>query len=336
MPDFIYPSAVALRQVSQELAPRLAANRRAFDILPLNNVDDDLLIWEQRDNFIGLQQIRGINGEPTRVKLTGGKRYSMSPGYYGEYQIIDEMQLTRRRPWGTFTGAIDVGDLVLEAQQKLLQRELDRQELIVWTLLATGTFSVSDGAAVLQTDSYTTQTFAAGVPWATIATSTPLADIRAIQLKSRGYSVNFGAAARMYMNRTTFNALLSNTNAGDLGGRRGAGLSSINGPAQLNELLAMDDLPAIVVYDDGYIDETGTFQLFIPNNKVIVVGARRDNDPVGEYRITRSAMNPDMGPGSYDKVVDDPDEVPRTVIVHRGHAGGPILWHPAAVVVATV
>jgi hypothetical protein len=250
--------------------------------------------------------------------------------------IIDERQITQRRPWGSFAGSIDITDLVREAQDKLLNRELDRQELTVWTLLATGTFSVSDGTSVLHTDSYTTQTYSAGVVWATAATSAPLADFRAVQLKSRGYSVNFGAQAKAFMNRSTLNALLSNTNAADIGGRRLAGLSSINSLDDANRLLAMDDLPQLVPYDQGYIDEAGTFQLFIPNNKVIVVGARRDGDPVGEYRLTRNANNPDVGPGSYDKVVDDPNRVPRTVEVHRGHNGGVVIYHPAAVVVMTV
>jgi hypothetical protein len=337
MPDFVYPSSIVLQQIAQELAPRLEANRRIFDILPIVNADSYILEWEQRDNYLGLQQIRGLNGDPPRVKQTGAKRYMMQPGAYGEFKLIDEMQLTVRRPYGTLGNApIDVTDLVREAQDHLLQRRLDRIESIGWTLLASGTFSVAQGNVVMQTDSYTMQTFAASVPWATIATATPLADIRAIQLKSRGYSVNFGAQATMYMNRTTFNAMLSNTNQADLGGRRGAGLQTINGPAQLNELLALDDLPNIVVYDDGYIDDTGTFQLFVPNNKVIVVGARRDGDPVGEYRMTRNANNQGMAPGPYMRVVDDPDRIPRSIEIHDGHNGGPVLYHPAAIVVATV
>jgi hypothetical protein len=336
MADFLFPSAIELRQVAQELVPRLAAARPAFDIFPITNVNSDLLEWEQMDNFTGLQQVRGLNGMPSRVKPTGGKRYLYTPGAYGEFQLIDERQITQRRPWGSFAGSIDITDLVREAQDKLLNRELDRQELTVWTLLATGTFSVSDGTSVLHTDSYTTQTYSAGVVWATAATSAPLADFRAVQLKSRGYSVNFGAQAKAFMNRSTLNALLSNTNAADIGGRRLAGLSSINSLDDANRLLAMDDLPQLVPYDQGYIDEAGTFQLFIPNNKVIVVGARRDGDPVGEYRLTRNANNPDVGPGSYDKVVDDPNRVPRTVEVHRGHNGGVVIYHPAAVVVMTV
>lgn len=337
MPDFVYPSAIVLQQINQELAPRLMANRRAFDILPTREVDSHLLEWEQKDNYLGLQQVRGLNGQPSRVKQTGGKRYQMQPGVYGEYEMLDELQLTVRRPWGSFSGgAIDVTDLVREAQDKLLQRRLDRIESMIWTLIATGTFSVADGTSVLHTDSYTTQTFSAAVPWATVATATPLADLRAIQLKSRGFSVNFGAQAMAYLNRSTMNALLSNTNQADIAGRRTSGLGTIQSAAQVNQLTAMDDLPTFVVYDDGYIDDSGVFQLFVPNNKVIIVGARRDGDPVGEFRYTRNASNPGMAPGPYMKVVDDQDEVPRTVVVHDGFNGGPVMYHPAAIVVATV
>lgn len=336
MTDFVYPSAVVLQQINQELVPRLMANRRIFDILPTAEVDSHLLEWEQKDNYLGLQQVRGLNGQPSRVKQTGGKRYQQQPGVYGEFEYLDEMQLTVRRQWGSVAGSIDVSDLVREAQDKLLQRRLDRIESVGWTLLATGTFSVLDGTSVLASDAYTTQTFSASVPWATVATATPLADLRAVQLKSRGYSVNFGAQATAYLNRSTMNAILNNTNATDLYGRRTGGLGTFNSLAQVNELVAMDDLPTFVVYDDGYLDDTGTFQLFIPNNKVIVVGQRRDGDPIGQYRYTRNANNPGLAPGPYMKVVDDPDRVPRNVEIHDGHSGGVVLWHPAAVVVLTV
>jgi hypothetical protein len=335
MADLIYPMDVELIQVAQTLEPRLTANRPIFDVLPLRTVDNHLLEWEQVDNFIGLQQIRGLNGQPTRVKQIGGKRYAMIPGIYGEFALLDELELTVRRGWGSFAGPINVTDLILEKQNQLLQRRYDRIELIGWTLLATGTFSVSDGASVLHTDSYTTQTFAAGVAWATVATATPLADFRAVQLKSRGLSVNFGAGGRAYMNRTTFNSLLSNTNANDFGGRKAQFGESINGPLGVNRVMAADDLPEIVIYDMGYIDDTNTFQLYIPNNKVIVVGQRPAGQVVGEYRFTRNATNPDRAPGPYMMTVES-ERPPKTIEVHDGHNGGPVLYQPSSIVVMTV
>jgi hypothetical protein len=339
MADLIYPSNIELQAVAQQLMPRLTADRPIFEVLPLRAVDSHILEWEQMDNFIGLQQVRGLNGMPSRVKQIGGKRYLMTPGVYGEFAMLDEQQLTIRRPWGAFTsgvgGAIDVGDLILEKQNQLLQRRIDRIEQIGWTLLATGTFSVSDGASVLHTDSYTFQTFAAGTAWATVATSTPLADFRAVQLKSRGLSVDFGAGSKAYMNRTTFNSLLSNTNANDFGGRKGNFGASINGPVGVNQVMAADDLPEIVIYDMGYIDDSNVFQLYVPNNKVVVVGRRPSGQPVGEYRFTRNSNNPDFAPGPYMMTIRE-ERPPMSIEVHDGHSGGPVLYQPSSIVVMTV
>jgi hypothetical protein len=334
--DLIYPSDIALKQVAQTLLPTFMEGRRIFDFLDLVEVDDHVLAWEQKDNFVGLQQVRGLDGDPSRVKNVGGKRYIMEPGVYGEFMVINERDITARRQFGTLNDAINIDDLVREKQDQLLVRRLDRIEQIGWTLVSTGTFSVADGNSVLHTDAYTTQTYSAGTAWGTVATATPLADLRAIQLKSRGYSVDFGSRAVVYMNRTTFNQMIANTNAADLGGRRVTGFQTVNGPNQLNELLSQDDLPNIAIYDRGYLNDSGTFTLFIPNNKAIVIGARTDGAPVGEYRLTRNANNPGASAGPYMKTVDDPDRVPRTIEVHDGHNGGPILYHPSAIVVATV
>src|SRR5947209_8044074 len=98
--DFLYPTSIELQQVEQELMPRLTANDPLLsDIMPIRNVDSHLLEWEQRDNFRGLQGVRGLNGEPSRVKPIGGKRWMMQPGVYGEFYQIDEQQLTARRGW---------------------------------------------------------------------------------------------------------------------------------------------------------------------------------------------------------------------------------------------
>jgi hypothetical protein len=52
--------------------------------------------------------------------------------------------------------------------------------------------------------------------------------------------------------------------------------------------------------------------------------------------MTRNANNPGAAPGAYQKVVDNTDDVPRTVIVHDGHNGGPVVYYPSAICVMTV
>lgn len=342
--DFAFPSSAELTQVSQELMPQLVQDDPIFNLFPIVNDDADLLLWEQKDNYTGLQGIRGLGGAPTFVKMVGGKRYMYTPGYYGEALKVDEAQLTRRRPWGQFQGAIDATDLVMEAHDKLLQRRLNRMRWILWTLLTTGTFAVNDGfdTQTLHTDTYSVQTYSAGTGWGTPATSTPLADLRAVQLKHRGYSLAFDRGATGFMNQVTANHLLSNTNNADVYGRRTAGLGTFNSidnaVAGMNTLFLSDNLPQVQVYDEGYIDDSNTFHTWIPDNTVVVVGRRLPGDPLGNYRMTRNAMNPDMAPGPYMKThdsVNDPATA-RTITVEDGHNGGPVIYHPAGVVIMSV
>src|SRR5688572_8477721 len=181
MPTFSFPTAAELRRVAQDKLPNLIAQRPIFDIMPIETSDSHILLWEQEDNYVGLQQIRGLNGAPGRVKKTGAKRFVMQPGVYGEYTTIDEQELTERRQWGTFDAPVSIDDLVMKEQDRLLGRRLDRVEKIGWDLLTAGTFSVAgpDGLTY-QTDTYALQTASAAVPWATSATATPLADFRAV------------------------------------------------------------------------------------------------------------------------------------------------------------
>jgi hypothetical protein len=337
MTTYQFPDAVELRKIEQQKLPRLMAERPIFDVFPIREVNSHLVEWEQQDNYIGLQQVRGLNGAPPKVARIGLKRYAFQPGVYGEFSMIDEIELTRRREMGTFGDQVNIDELVMGEQDRLMLRYLDRIELIGWTLLTTGTFSVSTLLGpILHTDSYTTQTFTAGVAWGTSATATPLADFRQVKLKARGYSVRFDSTAKAFMNSTTANQLYSNNNSTDLFGRRTGGFGTLNSPAQINGLLLGDNLPQIVEYDEGYYDDTGTFQLFIPNNKVIVVGSRPGGTPVAEYLMTRNANNPNSAPGTYTKVVDDENDVPRTVAIHNGHNGGPALYFPSAIVLMTV
>lgn len=337
MSTFVYPTAAELKAIERVKVPVLTQDDPLFQIMPMVDVDYHILEWEQGDNFTGLQTVRGLDGQPGRVKALGGSRFRIEPGVYGEFKTIDELALTTRRQWGTWDRPVDISDLVTEAQDHLLNRRIDRIRKIGWDLLGTGTFSVADGEGITRhTDSYTLQTYNAST-WGTASSATPLADFRAVQLKGRGKSTDFGARAKAYMSRVTFNSMTANTNAADLGGKRQAGLATVQGVAAINAVLMEEDLPMVVVYDDGYLDTNGVFQPFIPDNVVIVVGVRPGNAPIADYAMTRNANNPNLEPGAYTKVVDNGDrEVPRLIAVHDGHNGGPRIYFPGSVCVMDV
>lgn len=337
--DILIPSAAELRLVAQQLVPTLTLQDPIFQHFPITEEDADILMWEQEGFYTGVQGVRGLNGQPGRVKTAGLNRYLAEPGVYGEFMLLEERDLTKRRQYGTFGTVIDASDLVINRQKQLLTRRISRIRQIAWTLAATGQYSVAQTIGgqtfIMATDSYTFQTFAASPSWSTFATATPLADFRAVKLLQRGYSVSFGRQAKAYMNQTTFNNLIKNTNNADLFGRRTTGLATIENVNQLNALVAGDDLPTVVIHDDNYRDDTTAVQMFVPNNTVVVIGKRTLGDPVGEYRMTRNASNPGMAPGPYMAVKDNQD-TPRQIKVHDGHNGGPVVFQPAAIVIMSV
>ncbi|MCD9188244.1 MAG: major capsid protein [Pyrinomonadaceae bacterium] len=333
MPDFIYPTNEELKTIEQTKIHALSMNDPIFEHFPIVDVDSHVLSWEQRDNYKGLQQVRGLNGQPKRVNAVGGKKFTIEPGVYGEFATIDEIELTTRRQWGSFNQPVNIDDLVTEKQDQLLARRIDRIKAVLWTLVTLGVFTVlNELGQTVYGGTFPVQSFTAGVAWGTSATATPLANFRAVQLLSRGYSVDFGTRAKAYMNRVTFNKLVQNLNANDLAGRRTSGLNSVLNLTEINAILAGEGLPMIVVYDEGYLNDAGTFVPFIADDKVIVIGARPANQPVGDYAMTRNANNPNMEAGAYMKVVDDEDDVPRLITVHDGHNGGPRIYFPSAIV----
>lgn len=336
-----YPTSAELFAIEQDLMPRLEEGRVGLQLFPRVTKDASKVMWEQRDNFIGLQQIRGLNGQPPSVKKTGMKRFDMRPGFYGEFELIDEEDLTERRQLGEFGLPVTIDDLVGVAQTKLLQRELDRCELIIWTLLVTGTFSVSSSSGILHTDTFPIKTFTTSTTWlSNLTTAVPLQDIRTVQLNQRGQSARYDSSAKMYMNLKTANGLLNNSNAADIGAKfRLQYGRTIENLGDINTILKSNDLPEIIVYDQGYYPEPAgsAFTTFIPDSKVVVVGTRPMGQTVGEYQMTRNANNPDLGPGAYTIVIDRVDmKIPRTIEVHRGHNGGPAIYYPGAITVMNV
>jgi hypothetical protein len=117
------------------------------------------------------------------------------------------------------------------------------------------------------------------------------------------------------------------------------GLAQPLGFNDINQVLGGEALPQLVVHDEGYLDDDGVFQNFIPNNRVIVVGVR-PGAKLGEYQMVRNATNPNMEPGAYTRVWDsntvDGGRPPRLIEVHDGHNGGPALMFPGDIVLMTV
>lgn len=345
--QYVYPTSVELSAIDQDFLPVLMQSDPIFKKFPVQTHDAALVSWEQRDSYTGLAQVRGYDGKFVAVPTYGIKKYNMDPGVYGEFDVISELEITTRKGFGSLASPIDISDMVTERQEKLATRHFQRMAQVLWTMLVTGRYSIPHpNGTIIKEDIFTPQTFSASVPWSTAATSTPLADFRAVQLLHRGHSINLGSGSVAFMNRKTFNYFIANTNAADIGGRRTTGLQTVEGLTAANELLTKDDLPNIVVYDEGYLSDgtdgnsAGTFVPYIPDSKVVVIGSRLNGAAIGEFALTRNANNPDLSSKPLVKVVDtgagDNQEPPRQIKVFRGFNGGPVIWYGNAIVVMSV
>jgi hypothetical protein len=346
---YIYPQNYEMREIEPELIRLGLEGRVGLQIAPIQRSNSAKVRWRQRDIYRGMQNMRGYDGSPVRVNRPGSKWYEYNPGVFGDFIIIDEQELTERAGPGVnvATTPIDVEDLTMESDSVLVGRELDRMEWAVWTLLTTGTISINlpgdDGQTVGWTATYTLQTFTAGVSWSTFATATPIIDLQTIAQggSPAGRSVSFGAGSVAYMNSFTANLLLNNSNAADLGGRRIGGGSTLNTLQNIRDFLIGQNLPTIAVYDNGYVDDYGTYNKFIPNKKVVVVGQRANNATIAAYMVTRNA-NANFAPQSYRYVVDRINgtnaekRTPPNIEIHRGHNGGPVMFYPSAIFVMSV
>lgn len=293
MPTIVYPTNYEITEILPDLiADAGLDNDPIFQHFPIDYTEMSRVIWEKQDNFVGLTQLRGINGQPGRVLNVGEKTYEMDPGYYGDSATITEKEMLQQRKPGTPNEIWDVSSLVMKRTRQLLQRAFWRIRQVVWALAATGTFSVVSPDGVLKhTDKFTVQTGNAAVSWGTYASATPYADFGTVQLAHRGYSVKFDSTATAYMNQTTFNKMLKNTNSADLAGFKGQFGQSVisSGLAGVNQILANNDRPNIVVWDEVYLNESGTAVTFIPDDVVVIIGKRPGNQPAGKTVFTKNA-----------------------------------------------
>lgn len=343
MSSYSYPKQIELKEIEQTKLPVLTQDDPIFDEFPIVESASWRLRWEQLDNFQGLQNVRGLDGQPGRVKQVGAKVYDFEPGVYGDFGTLSEKQLTEARELGSWDKPVSLDYLVGRMQTHLLTRRIDRVRYIVWKLLTAGTFSVArDDGTILHTDVFPLLTYSAAVAWGTFATATPYADLRGLVLKQRGQSVDF-AAGKLYMNQKSVNNLLANTNANDLFGRKVGGGNTLNDLVDINAISSKQSLPTIVPYDWGYLSDgtdgnaAGTFVPFIPDGVAVLVGKRTNGAPLGEYRMTRNANNPNFEPGAYTRVIDHGEnKIPRQIDVHDGHNGGPVIYFPGAVVVMSI
>lgn len=332
---------VVLREITQLKLPVKLADRKLLKLCPMTNVDETDLIYEQRGVYRGVQNARGLGGQTGPARRPGVQSWRVSPGYYGDHWTLNEVELIRLREVGSWDKLKSYEKHLSEATEILTERFLNRITLSIASIITTGGFQSSDLAGrQFYQGVYNIPQFTPSILWDQFATATPFANIRDyVAQLILGKSVVFKDGV-LLMSRPTFNLLMKNTNANDIGGKRLAVGANINNLDDVNKYLAADDLPTIEISDEDYYPE-GESNLvaapgpvrYIPNGKVVLIGRRKDGALIGEYRLTRAIQNTNSAPGEWFSVEDRRQYNPFAVTFRMGHNGGPTIYHPEALAI---
>lgn len=283
-----FPTNAELNEVVQafEVDP---SQHIGASILPQAETMYQEVQWDERDADRGLTAPHVMGADPKVDIRQGSTKRRYTPIPFKETDLLKEDELLRARQLGTMAGTLDLSQEIARIARDRFNKTMARIEKLRWDTL-NGSISINENGVVVG-ESFPVQSYSSGDPWSDHAAATPLADFDAMKLMFRGTGAS-AAGAKAYMNQATANNLLENQNAADIKGFQNQNYVQLPySVEELNKIMGARGLPEIVVYDEGYINESGTFTLFLPNNKVVVVGKRPAGQNVGDFMSTPSLHN---------------------------------------------
>ena len=353
--SYTYQDSQVLERIAPELIQSSVLVDPIFKAYPIRDLKAAKLRWTVDDNSRGLMNPRGYDGAPTRVVRPGRSLFEALPGVYGEFGLLDELELTTRA--ASFPANVDlpmdVSDMVTEWQSILTTRQSQRMRMTAWVLATTHNLVVPlPQGGVGHQESFAGQTMTVPVLWSNLMTATPLHDLRQLQFAyGRGTSNSFMAQAEAWMNQKTAQYLMDNRNPADVGGIRAEyGATVFNSIADFNKILLSQGAPTIMIYEDSYqVDVPGAapgtnpgnaYQMYLPDGVVLVIAARPNGEVPGEFLWTFNMVNKSTQP--YALVKDKTggnkgfETVPPIIEVHQGFNGGPVQKRPSQTVTMIV
>lgn len=355
--QYVYQDSFVLNEIAPELIQSTALEDPIFKYFPIREHNQSKLRYRMKDNYTGIMSLRGYDGAPTRVLRPGESVFEVDPGVYGEFGLLEEQELTERAKNFPADQTIpcDVSDMVREWQQVLTVRQVQRMRSSAWTLATTGNLVVAlPTGGVGHRVTFAGQYYNPATLWSNLNSSTPLHDLRQLQLVfGRGTSNNFMAQADAWMNLKTAQYILDNRNAADVGGIRAEyGQTVFNSIEEFNKILLSQGAPKINICEESYqvnTSESSTFtagnyagnnyQMYLPDGVVWVVAKRPGNELPGEFMWTRHMVN-GGGTKPYALIKDFTRDVlasvPPKIEVHQGFNGGPVQERPSQTVTMLV
>lgn len=274
MPALIgFPSPQTINRVIREWEPD-PSRYIGGQILPLNSKDfletPTHISWDILPPAVGMTKPHTLDSTPALVKMPGLKNKSMGTGYWKESAQLNESDMLILRGFGPDHRKRAARDKVVRLQETLQARLAVRMEWLRWQALL-GQLSVNENGVILDVDYEIPagNKWQVNVSWADTANAKPIDDFMAVETKYEG----LGATAKFYvMNRATAVLLAKNAQVRDLV-KQSIRVEDIALGNVEKLVLQLAGVPGtVVIYNEGYFNDSATFTKFIPDNKVIVIG----------------------------------------------------------------
>lgn len=346
-----FPTSAELNTVVQAFTPD-PTKYIGMQILPMAESMFQEVQWDERDHDRGLTAPHLLGTDPKIDKRQGSVKRKYEPIHFKESDLLKEDEILKARQLGTMSNTIDLSEEIARIARNRWVKTMGRVEKLIWDCLK-GTVSINENGVVVS-ETFPVQTHTPLVDWDTFATAKILADLNDIKVKFRKTGAT-ASGAKMFMNEVTASWMLENQNSNDLKGFQNSNFVNLTySIEEANKILRQRALPEIVVYDEGYVDESDTFVPFLSDGEVIIVGKRPAGQNVGDFVSTASLHNQRNGqpaPGYFAGVEVNGvpgDQVGSVSISQLGQGknpkieifggiyGGPRLVYPKSVINFTV
>lgn len=335
-----FPNPRVLESMVQALKPDPADFYLMSKEAPIKPHPTETIEWWEELPIVGRTAAYTLDTDPKVRKKRGGNHHLERTSYWKDTAILDESDFLRVGDMMRFdslagrqliTNHIVEGDTLLNA----------RIESLIADAMVLGKVTINENNIKREidygyVDGYNKVT--AGVSW-----DDPQANIVGnLQSWIRKFRGFVKRGVRIVMNGVTAEAMMENQKVLNLFRQSDMAkeLGRDNFPAVVMKLVGSSLVTSVMIYDEGYLDDSGVFQPFIPDGKVLILGTPPNGESIGNFITTpnlTNGMNGNPKPGKILGVIDKTDdpERPRYKTVH-GIYGIPIIRYVKCVISATV
>lgn len=337
-------------QLSREVLQTTPDQMEGLKILPDDNKQTNMFALLKKRPFKGIAQWRGMGGtaKPSRSPFSYENDVCfIRPGYWAEFQEIDEIMMRTVAQPGIHSAPFDLvdyeGQLMFDISMKLHQLK----ELLIWQALVNGYVEERDeNGLVVWSQRYKITRARFSVSACDVQNSTPLADLACIVNSVIGVTgARFDTdGAVMYANSRTWECLLRNQNPRDIGRMGLTACCDAPGMERLAQFFMARGLPVPKRYNGIYIDNQGRSNFYIPTGKIVMIGRRIDGQRIGAFyqppTLVQCGTAQAAGHGTF--VVRQDNACPDSRMEWRGARkirwtygleGIPVLEYPTSVIV---